>query len=499
MTKRIFNIFRNINTVIEHILLSIGTKISTKFKLDPNVAILLIFLLFGCVSETTQTYDHVNESSTPETTSYIVEDNTSEHSIKEETVFRNFSYGDFSVEHPEWADGDYSEYSILALQNGPCMLYVNHHNASITPLFNWFVNMTSSNENVTVLDLDVEKHSMSFLMPYQNISFKARFDMEYCNYETYILGVYCAEDFWDNETVERFLSSPSCAKVYVEPDYTSPTIPNLENTTYLQFVEEDYSLDRPDWDEGNTSGEQVFVFTRSACSVILNRYNTPADNVYGWLEKYVDDNESIELVHKNVPEKDITYDVQYGEVLIRARSKTTYCNYQSYNIIGLCEKNYYENNSQVLDRIIDSAKCAREYTFTPEITEVEQVPEEDRIVETDVGSEYGINAESVVIFFNSNPVFVKVMKNYDKVNLQIIDEDVDIKLKAKIDDGLITNVKEGLYSDADFTIIIPLDDALNIFNNADKLTLGNFLSFAINVKTDPPEMKNELIKQAFIP
>jgi hypothetical protein len=44
---------------------------------------------------------------------------------------------------------------------------------------------------------------------------------------------------------------------------------------------------------------------------------------------------------------------------------------------------------------------------------------------------------------------------------------------------------------------MPLEDALNLFNNADRITLGNILKFAINVKTDPPEKKNELIKEAF--
>ena len=60
-------------------------------------------------------------------------------------------------------------------------------------------------------------------------------------------------------------------------------------------------------------------------------------------------------------------------------------------------------------------------------------------------------------------------------------------------------MKEGSYSDADFTLTMPLDDALNVFNNADRITLANILSFAVNVRTDPPEMLNELIKRAFEP
>jgi hypothetical protein len=331
--------------------------------------------------------------------------------------------------------------------------------------------------------------------------------MKYCNYETYVIGTTCADGFWESEKndTDRFRLSAECANVYEEPNYSSIyVLPSLDNTTYSTFIDEDYSTKIPDWSKGEINAKEgILAYTQNACTVALNKYNTPAENLYSWIENYIENNESITLVQKNVPENDIKYDLAFENISLRIRAKIVYCNYHSYNLIAMCEQNYFENNSHVLDTILDSPKCANDYSFTPEIKDVEEPPEpkEERIAQTDAGLEYGINAESVVQFFNGNPLFAKVMKKYDKVNLRIYDDSkgVDIRLKALLDQGKITNVQDGAYSDAAFTLSMPLDDALNLFNNADKITLGNFLSFIVNVKTDPPSMMKTLIADAFKP
>lgn len=481
-----------------------------------KLVICLVFLvfLFGCFDKKADSDGALDvESDNKE------QQETTQVNEVEETIFKNFSDGDFSIAYPDWPEDEYSNHSILGRRNGPCFVHIDRHNASIDPLFNWIVNLTMANENVTLEDVDLENHMITITAPHQNITFRATFVMTYCNYQTYVIGATCVEGYWEDEkeNIDMFLSGGSCAKIYEEPDYsTAYNPPNLENTTYSTFVDEDYSVDMPDWEMGKAGEDTVFAYTRLACSVVLNKYSTPSENLYGWIEQHVDNNESIKLVHKHVPNQEIIYDTPYGDLTVRTRSKTVYCNYQSYNIITMCEKGYYEENKEVLEHIVDSSKCAKEYVFSPEITTIEakeiEVEESDSeetteqpeqtpgVVETDVGEEYGINAEGVVIFFNSNPLFKKVMRYYDRVNLHIVgDNGEDIRLKAILEDGVITNVKEGFYEDADFTFIIPLDDALNIFNNADNITFKNFLSFIKNVKTEPSNMLRELIANAFKP
>ncbi len=458
--------------------------------------ILLVFgsLLFGCIEQ--------NANPTPQ----IIEQEPKIGEIKqqevEETAFANFTDDDFSVEYPKWEVREAANTSILSIGNALCVLNVDRHDAPITPLFNWIVNATAANENVSLKELDIANHSIEFTADFDNITFKAVTKMRYCNHKTYVILATCAEDYYQDyeAELERFSSSVACAMEYEEPDYSqAPTLPNLNGTNFSTFIDDDYSAKIPEWNPGDVKNETIISLSQGACTVLINKYNAPSDTLYEWGEKYVEENESLELVQKNPKENEMTYLMHTENVSLHIGSVITYCNYQSYNLITICENNYFEENADILEIIGESPGCAKEYTITPKIIEVEEaeeMPEEDRIVETDVGSEYGINAEAVVSFFNSNPIFVKVMKNFDKVNLRIIGDDEDIKLKATLEDGYIVNVKEGRYSDAAFTLSMPLEDALNIFNNADNITIGNILSFIINVKTDPPEKMNELIKEA---
>ncbi|MFH1637147.1 MAG: hypothetical protein ABIB71_01850 [Candidatus Woesearchaeota archaeon] len=60
---------------------------------------------------------------------------------------------------------------------------------------------------------------------------------------------------------------------------------------------------------------------------------------------------------------------------------------------------------------------------------------------------------------------------------------------------LITSLENGLHSDAEVTVYVPLRDALNIFNNAQNINFVNFLMFAINVRTDPAHVKQDVIRK----
>ncbi|MFH1684996.1 MAG: hypothetical protein ABH983_01695 [Candidatus Micrarchaeota archaeon] len=456
------------------------------------LAVLLVFsILFGCTNQTVEQKVTEEEQKLEEPTPEV-----------KETEFTKFTDDDFSLEYPDWESREHANTSILAIGNALCVLNVDRHDAPITPLFNWIVNATAANENVSLDEVDIDKHSMGFAADFDNITFKAVTSMHYCNHKTYVVLATCAKDYWSEyeDDLEHFTSSVACAREYAEPDYSAkPGMPNLDDTKYGTFIDEDYSAKIPEWNQGKAENETIISLSQGACTVLLNKYNAPSETLYDWTEKYIEENDSLELDSKSSSKKKISYQMHTENFTLHIESKITYCNFQSYNMITICEDAYFKDNAEILEYIGDSPKCAKEYSIAPEIIKVEEaeeIPEEERIVETDVGLEYGINAEAVVSFFNSNPVFVKVMKKYDKVNLRI-EGDEDIKLKAKLDDGYIVNVKEGSYSDADFTLTMPLEDALNIFNNADNITVGNILSFIIHVKTDPPEKMNELIKEAF--
>ena len=100
-----------------------------------------------------------------------------------------------------------------------------------------------------------------------------------------------------------------------------------------------------------------------------------------------------------------------------------------------------------------------------------------------------------IITENEEPIFdVYIHANFD--NLVIKDEARELKLRVLIDDeGKIELLEDGEYSDADVTLIVPLRDALNIFNNAENINPLTLLGFAVNVKTIPAEIKNEVIQK----
>lgn len=464
------------------------------------ILVALGILMLGCAGQETEQQDigpgHEIVEEEP-----IVEE--AEQPLVKETAFANFTDGDFSMEYPEWDVREAANTSILAIGNAWCVLNVDRHDASITPLFNWVINATAANENISLDEVDLENYSMGFAADFNNITFNATTKMVYCNHETYVILATCAEDYYHEyeEELERFSSSASCAVEYEEPDYSqAPVLPDLDDTEFSTFIDEDYSAKIPEWDEGTVENETIVRLSKGACTMVLNKYNVLSDTLYDWAERYIEENDSLEPIRMDPEENRIEYEMKAGNVTLRIDSAITYCNYQSYDMITICEKGYFEENEDTLKVIGGSPRCARTYTIAPEITEVEEtkeIPEEDRVVETDVGEEYGINAEAVVSFFNGNPIFVKVMKNYDKVNLRITADDEDINLKARLEDGYIVKVREGSYSDAEFTVIMPLEDALNIFSNADNISIGNILSFIVNVETDPPEKKNELVKEAF--
>lgn len=149
------------------------------------------------------------------------------------------------------------------------------------------MNYTTSEENVTIHDIDIGDHSLTFQVPFQNISHKARFLFRYCNYETYAIGATCAEGYWDSEEDElagswQARSARRCTRSWTTAQYS---MPSLEGTAFTRFVEDDYSVRLPDWEDADVGGEETVVaLVYGPCAAFLNKYNSPSDNLYGWIE-----------------------------------------------------------------------------------------------------------------------------------------------------------------------------------------------------------------------
>ena len=112
--------------------------------------------------------------------------------------------------------------------------------------------------------------------------------------------------------------------------------------------------------------------------------------------------------------------------------------------------------------------------------------------------QFGIEEEMVIYFINENAFFTNVMKDFPKANIVIEDKDNNrkLKLRVKIDAaGKITLLEDGQYNDANVTLKVPLRDALNIFGNAQNINAVTLIGFAVNVRTEPEGIKNEVIRK----
>ena len=169
-------------------------------------------------------------------------------------------------------------------------------------------------------------------------------------------------------------------------------------------------------------------------------------------------------------------------------------------------------------KVLDSAVCAKEYEIptTKKLEEkkqeiIEEEPEveeeiekiEEKIVQTNIGDLIGIDSKLVVLFINRNDFFKKVMKDFPEANLIFVDEDNELstnkneyKIKVTVngDSGEIILVEDGEFEDPDVTLIVPVKDAINILSNAQNINPITLISFAINVKTEPANIKNQVIQ-----
>ncbi len=470
-----------------------------------SILILSYILLYGCGTPEERFEKQLNNA------------------ISEGFSYTTFYNEGFSAEYPIWPTAEnISDDVELSVTLGYCSVTINTEkmtaqqwHKAITDAINQqnWTRFTSNDENFRTV------HSMK----YQNINLTAENRIYDCNGQAFVVTIMCIDQAVEDmhNLYDTVYGSVKCDKD--EPSEKQEEITKMEEPaqtpaehefTYDTFVDGDFSVEYPEWDWLNDGEEQrILSVSRGVCSVIVDKHNALPSDITDWLIKSIKDNSEHELLKSSV--KDDVYYLDYGlkydEMDVTATTKVFYCNYQSYITQVVCVDELmtqqYENSR---DSVIKSSVCAKQYEIpTPSIVEkkkkdiVEEEPEiieeiEDSIVKTDAGEEFGIDEEMVVYFINGNVFFGKIMEDFPKGNLVIEDKDNDreLELRVNIDDnGKIILLEDGRYHDADVTLIIPLRDALNIFNNAQNINPLTLLGFAVNVKTDPPEIKNQVIQK----
>jgi len=299
-------------------------------------------------------------------------------------------------------------------------------------------------------------------------------------------------------------------KESVESGNVAPDVIDIE---YRSYSSDDFKVNIPEWNElTDESGEERVVgVTKGVCSVIVNKYTARPQDINNWVKQNVGDSEGNRLLSSSQDNEIYYFEFEqpYEQYIVTSKNKMFYCNYLTYVTTVMCVNELMtDEDLEIADDILESAECEKEYEVPNLKVEREEIEEEkpevaeeieeieDEIVKTNVGEEFGIDEEMVVYFINNDDFFKKILSDFPKVNMLIEDEagGRELKLRVLVDEnGEITSLEDGEYSDADITLVMPLQDALNIFSNAANLNPINLISFAVNVQTIPSEIKNEVI------
>lgn len=413
-----------------------------------------------------------------------------ENVLKQEVNYKTLDVGGFSIDYPDWPKTEENTTSEVSVTRGFCTVIVNSNDARAVDLYRHFTDSFSDAPNILSFDGDEDDLVVISTSMYLENRMFSKIKIEQCNDKSYIINVVCLEEFMGYEEVQNIhqavFGSAHC---------------DQKELVYEMFEEDDFEIEYPQWSKVDFGNNTILGVSKGVCSVMVNKHNALPEDLYSWLnlalEGKVIESEAENDVYS------IKYNSDYEDKVLISEAKMFYCNYQSYMPAVVCiEDEYKEEDKEIIEKVLESAQCKKEYKIPKvEITEEikEQEPEvveeiENEIVKTDAGEEFGIDAEAVVYFINSNEFFTKVMKDFPKANLVFEDDGRELKLRVLVgDDGKIISIEEGEFDDADVTLAVPLIDALNIFNNAANINPLNLLSFAVNVRTDPPEIKNEVI------
>jgi len=417
--------------------------------------------------------------------------------LNEKINYSQFSENGFSISYPNWPDianGDVE----LTVSKGYCSVAVNSEKIPSLQWYEMILDSVTKQEGKVIIS-DDDGQQIKYSMEYMNNTLVSDNRIFECQEKSIVVTLTCIEEL--DELMQRLSDeiypSASCQEKEIE---------------IKKYQDDDFSIEYPDWDDTlDGENERLLGVTKGVCSIIVDKHNALPKDIFNWLGKAIEEKEDHNLLTSSADGDvyNIIYQFSHEKNTLTSTTKVFYCNYQSYLTQVLCVDEYItEDDREMRNHVLDSSRCVQVYEIpTPKKIEKEKEevketePEiieeiEDEIVKTNAGEEFGIDEEMVVYFINSNEFFSKVMKDFPKTNLLIEDDDRELRLRVQINNaGKITRLEDGEYGDADVTLIIPLRDALNIFNNAENINPITLIAFAANVKTEPVEIKNQVIQK----
>jgi hypothetical protein len=415
--------------------------------------------------------------------------------LNEEINYSQYSKDGFSVLYPQWPDNTDGDVE-LTVSKGYCTISINSEKILAKQ---WYQMMIDSVTKLAgdIITSDENNLQVKYSFNFKNNTLISENHFFTCQDNSIVVTLTCIEEF--NEIMQKLS----------DKIYPSATCQEKE-LKFNNYQDDDFSVMYPDWDNSLEMEEQrVLGVTKGVCSIIVDKHNALPKDIFNWITKAIEEKDDHNLLTSSTDEDYFAYQFLHEDNTMTATTKMLYCNYQSYLTQIICVDEYVTNSDKkIKDSVLESVKCAQEYKIpTPQKIEKEKEevkekePEiieeiESEIVKTNVGEEFGIDEEMVVYFVNSNDFFTKILKDFPKANLLIKDSDRELKLRVLISgDGKITLLEDGEYNDADITLIVPLRDALNIFNNAENINPLNLIGFAVNVKTEPANIKNQIIQK----
>jgi uncharacterized lipoprotein NlpE involved in copper resistance len=434
--------------------------------------------------------------------------------VKQPYNYSIYTSEDFFIKYPEWPEAEKGDAEI-ATSRGYCTVIINTmENTDANGLYNVMIDSTKTAPHVLSYEEDSNNLVIKSVATFQEHKLVSLMKLVGCNNNAHIVNIACVEEVVGYPEVltlyKDIQDSISCEEtIKTSNKETKEEILNNkqeEETIYEIFEQEDFTIESPEWGEINDlSDDTIFSSTKGSVSILVNKHNALPEDLYNWITENIENNEGHKLLlakEVNEGEYEYKYTFPYEEHTLIAESKIFYCNYESYApVVVYIESMYDKDVEEVKNKVLNSAVCKKTYPIPkPEIPEeiIEQQPEiieeTKGIVKTDIGEEYGLDAEAIVYFINTNQFFIKIMKDFPNANLVLEDATKNIELKIDIDnDGKITSVEDGLHNNYDVTLYVPLRDALNILNNAANINPITLLKFAVSVRTDPIEVKQEVI------
>ena len=454
---------------------------------------------------------------------------TIEDILSEEIEYLIYEDSGFSIEYPDWNVSDETnEETEISVSRGFCTVVIDSNDVLASNLYTYLIDSIITAPHIVDYSQDDDEYFVKATAMFQEHRLISHIKIADCNNKAHMINIACLEEVVGYPEVmaiyDTVLGSIECEEdeEIAEENYEA-MLPVVEEIDYDVYEEEDFEIEYPDWDSFNADmgEENILAVTKGTCSVIVNKHNYLPSDLASWIENALEEDEDQILLYldEENDEFELKYTSPYEDRIIISNANIMYCNYQSYMSVVVCIEDVYEDSlyrefkeefseyEEMSEIVMDSVECKKKYEIPKaEITEelIEEDPEiveviediETRIVQTDIAEDFGFDAEAIVYFINSNVFFTKVMSDFDKANLVFEDGSGNLELKIDVDNnGQIELLDDGFYDDADVTLYVPLNDALNILNNAENINPINLIAFAINVRTNPVEVKDEVLRK----